>query len=122
MRVTSEQADQGVSIAVFVVPVDDEVSVVETQQTHRHSHMPPVIKEWQKRRVQAAQRTDRENDRQKDKCRRSKRTNWNIHGIRIGIEERCKPDKSGKIESDTCEQDAVADLLLAVPLYGAIGD
>ena len=118
--VAYEEAHHGIEITVVVIPGEGYVRVVEREQAHGDTHVPPVVEKWQEAPVEPAERTDREDHVQQDEGRRPVSSDPKVHYLDVRVDLRCQPEEPLDVDHDPHDESGIVDQLLTVPADCAI--
>jgi len=118
--IRSQQTDERVLITETVKLPDCNHTVDRSQKKRNYAEMPPIIKQWQKFRVQPTQRPYAEDDVEKQESGGSSRADDQGFRRSIGEEKRADSDKQRQIERDPSDQHNIVDAFLAIPGNGLI--
>jgi hypothetical protein len=118
--IRSQQTDERVPIPETVELPDCGRTVDRSQNKSEYTEVPAIIKQWQKRWVQPAERPDAEDDVKKQESGGS--TCSDRQGFRrsIGKEKRADSDKQRQIERDSSGQHKIVNAFLAIPGNGLV--
>ncbi len=67
VQVANKETNQGVKVAVVVVPTEGEPGVIQGEEEHCHSHVSPIVEKRQKSTVQAREGTNGKDDMEQNK-------------------------------------------------------
>src|ERR1700751_1974631 len=109
--IRSQQTDERVLITETVELPDCGHAMDCSQKKGHHAEMPAVIEQWQKLRVQPAERPDAEDDVEKQESGGSSRADRQGFRRGIGKEKRADSDKQRQIECDSSDQHNIVDAL-----------
>jgi len=118
--IRSQDADERILIPETVELPDCGHTVDRSQNKSDYTEVPAIIKQWQKRRVQPAERPDAEDDVKKQESGGSSRADNQSCRRSIGKEKCADFDKQRQIERDSGDQHNIVDALLAIPGDGLI--
>ncbi len=118
--IRSQDADERILIPETVELPDCGHTVDRSQNKSDYTEVPAIIKQWQKRRVQPAERPDAEDDVKKQESGGSSRADNQSCRRSIGKEKCADFDKQRQIERDSGDQHNIVDAFLAIPGNGLI--
>src|SRR6266481_4068002 len=118
--IRSQQADERIFIPETVELPDCGRTVDRSQNKSDYTEVPAIIKQWEERRVQPTERSNAEDDMEKQECGGSRRAdNQSCRGS-IGKEKCADSDKQRQVERDSGDQHNIVDAFLAIPSNGLI--
>jgi len=118
--IRSQDADERILIPETVELPDCGHTVDRSQNKSDYTEVPAIIKQWQKRRVQPAERSDAEDDVKKQESGGSSRADNQSCRRNIGKEKCADFDKHIQIERDSGDQHNIVNAFLAIPGNGLI--
>ncbi len=118
--IRSQDADERIFIPETVELPDCGRTVDRSQNKSNYTEVPAIIKQWQKRRVQPAERPDAEDDVKKQESGGSSCADRQGYRRSIGEEKRTHSDKQRQVERDSGDQHNIVDAFLAIPSNGLI--
>jgi hypothetical protein len=95
-------------------------TVDRSQNKSDYTEVPAIIKQWQKRRVQPAERPDAEDDVKKQESSGSSCADRQSFRRSIGKQKRADTDEQRQVERDSGDQHGIVDAFLTIPRNGLV--
>src|SRR5579871_1176158 len=121
-RVADEEADQRVQVAQRVELKNRKCAVPQGEHEHGDAEVAAVVEQRQKSAVEPAQGADAEDDVQQEKRGGAESADQQGFGGGVGVDQRPDSHEEREVQRQSAGEDAVVNLLGAVPTHRQIAD